>query len=142
MNNAANTLELSKTSLLKIVREYGYAGHELDRAVNDLLKNRRGSWKKLVTINGITYASYTEAAKQFGVTDRTVSYWVDQRGTNFELDTKELEFGQLEKGSTEHLKKLIERANFSTKEDWYSKSRNTPDILNLQNGWIEKKLIF
>lgn len=137
MNNAASSLEVSKSSLLKIAREYGYSGDELDRAVKDLLRNRRGSWKKLVTINGKTYASYTEAAKQFGVTDGTVRYWVDQRGTNFELDIKDLEFGKLEKGSTKHLRELIERANFTTKEDWYTKSRNTPDILNLQK-WLDR----
>lgn len=137
VNNAATSLEVSKSSLLKIAREYGYSGDELDLAVKDLLRNRRGSWKKLVTINGKTYASYIDAAKQFGVTDRTVRYWVDQRGTNFELDIEELEFGKLEKGSTKHLRELIERANFNTTEDWYTKSRNTPDILNLQK-WLDR----
>ena len=69
MNDAASSLELSKSSLLKIAREYGYSGPDLDQAVKDLLKACRGSWKKLVTINGVTYKSYSHAARKFGVTD-------------------------------------------------------------------------
>jgi hypothetical protein len=137
VNNAATSLEVSKSSLLKIARQYGYSGHELDHAVKDLLKARRGMWKKSVTINGMTFESFSEAARYFGVTDRSVRYWVNQRGLNFEIDTTELEFEKLAKGSREHLKQLVDRANFTTKEDWYNKSRNTPDLLNLQK-WLDK----
>ena len=42
VNDVASSLELSKSSLLKIAREYGYSGPELDQAVNDLPKARRG----------------------------------------------------------------------------------------------------
>ena len=118
MNNAATSLEISKSSLLKIAREHGYSGHELDRAVKGLLKARRGMGKKLVTVNEMTFESLSEAARYFGVSDRTVSYWVNQKGLNFEVNTSELEFGKLEKGSREHLTKLVERADFTTKEDW------------------------
>lgn len=137
INNASVILNLSKTSLLKVARTAGYEGPTLDQAVKELLKNRTGSWQKTVTINGTIYKSFTAAAIHFGVTGGTISNWVDQKGNDFVLNVEELEFNKKVKGSRAHLNSLVERAKFTTKEDWYEKSRQTPDILNLQK-WLDR----
>lgn len=138
ISRASRELGVSKAGLIK-VSKLSKTEKEFEEAVQSLIKNRRGSWKKSVTINNISFRSYTDASKHFDMTDGTIRYWVSKYGDNFQIDTEEIEFEKLEKGSWDHLVALVEKAGFTQRSDWYEKTRShNPDILNLTK-WIGQR---
>jgi hypothetical protein len=143
---AAKSLEINKTSLLKAVKKTPN-GVKLNKAVEALIANQRGSHKTQVNINETAYDSFKEAGKEFGVAGGTIAYWCKQQGTtNLTIDVGKFEFSKLEKGSIEHMRALAHKSGFHNLADWLEKGRNDSDLSRfmvwLQRNWDSDLLAF
>ena len=135
---AAKNLGISKSSLLNAITKT-LSGSELNEAVESLLANKRGFHKTSLKINTISYSSFTEAGKAFGVDGGTISNWCkQQRTTNLTIDVRVFQLSKIEKGSIEHMRALAHESGFHNLKDWYEKGREDADLGTFM-VWLKKE---